>query len=268
MLEKKRLFLLDIDGTISIDGVLIEGALEFLESVLRIGGKYIFITNNVTSSIKQYIEQFEKMNIKCDESNLITASYATSLYLKNKYKNKKIFVMGARSFINELKKFEINITEEIEEDIVCAVAAYDTELTYGKIETICELLTKRKDIDYIATNPDLVCPTNFGFVPDCGSICMMIENAVKRKPVYIGKPNDMIIDICLEKNNYQREETLLIGDRLYTDIACGINGHIDTCLVLSGEAEKKDLKHTEFKPDYVFKSLKELGEEIRSFSKS
>ena len=100
-------------------------------------------------------------------------------------------------------------------------------------------MLKRKDIDYIATNPDLVCPTSFGFIPDCGSICMMIENAVKRKPIYIGKPNDSIIDICLVKNNFKKEEAILIGDRLYTDIACGINSGVDSCVVLTGEAKKE-----------------------------
>lgn len=263
MFKNKKLFLLDIDGTISIDGVLIEGAHQFLETVIGLGGKYVFITNNVTLSIEEYIKKFLEMNIKVDESNFVTASYATALYLKERYNDKKIFVMGDESFVDELKKFKIRVTEDIEEDVVCAVAAYDMQLTYKKIENMCKLLTKRKDIDYIATNPDLVCPTSFGFVPDCGSVCNMIENAVNRKPLYIGKPNDKIIDICLLKNNCTREESLLIGDRLYTDIACGIKSKIDTCLVLTGEASEKDLKETKFKPDFVFKSIREVYMELK-----
>ena len=263
MFENKKLFLLDIDGTISIAGELIDGAKEFFDTVNEIGGKYIFVTNNVTCSISDYVKSFMEKGIECDESNFITASYATALYLKSKYKDNKIFVMGPTCFLEELKKIGLNITQNIECDICCAVAAYDNELTYKKIETICELLTKRDDIDYIATNPDLVCPTSFGFVPDCGSICMMIENAVKKKPIYIGKPNDLIIDICLVKNDFKKEEAILIGDRLYTDIACGIGGNIDTCLVLTGEAVKDDLEKSKFKPGLVFNSIKEICEEIR-----
>lgn len=263
MFENKKLFLLDIDGTISIDGVLIDGALEFFEEVNNLGGKYIFITNNVTSSIDEYIKKFSQMDVAVDESNFVTAAYASALYLKEKYNDKKIFVMGDPSFLEELRKFQLKITEDIEDDIVCAVVAYDMELTYKKIENICKLLTERKDIDYIATNPDLVCPTSFGYVPDCGSLCTMIENAVKRKPLYIGKPNNKIIDICLKNNNFTKEESLLIGDRLYTDIACGIKAGIDTCLVLSGEACENDLKNTEFKPDFVLKSIKDVWSNIK-----
>ncbi|MFR1908251.1 MAG: hypothetical protein ACLS28_22050 [Clostridium neonatale] len=132
MLEDKKLFLLDIDGTIAIDGILIDGTKNFMNYVLDIGGKYIFITNNSTKSIKDYVEQFIGLGIKVDETNFITASYATALYLQEHYKEKKIFVVGTKSFIEELKSFNINTTEDLEEDIQCAVVAYDNELTYKK----------------------------------------------------------------------------------------------------------------------------------------
>ncbi len=262
MLKNKKLFLLDIDGTIAIDGALIDGTKEFMSHVINISGKYIFITNNSTKSIKDYIEQFTELGIKVDESNFITASYATALYLKEHYKGKKIFVVGTKSFIQELKSFEVNTTEELSEDIECAVVAYDNELTYKKIEKICELLLTKKNIDYIATNPDLACPTKFGFVPDCGAICNMIKAAVKREPIFIGKPNKIIGDLCIKKSGFMKEEALVIGDRLYTDIACGINSNIDTALVLTGEARREDIETTIFKPEYIFENIKELYEKI------
>ncbi|AQR96647.1 HAD-IIA family hydrolase [Clostridium saccharoperbutylacetonicum] len=261
MLKDKKLFLLDIDGTIALDTTLIDGTLEFMEHVLSIGGKYIFITNNSTTSIDDYIKKFEKFKIKVDATSFVTSSYATALYLKENYKDKKIFVLGTKSFIQELKSFDIKVTEEQEDDISCAVVGFDNELNYKKIEDICELLTTR-NIDYIATNPDLVCPTSFGFIPDCGSICQMIGNAVKREPIYIGKPNKAIVEMCLKQTGYSKEETLVIGDRLYTDIACGINGGVDTAVLFTGEAKKEDLADTEFKPTYSFESIKELYEEL------
>ena len=262
MLKNKKLFLLDIDGTIAIDGVLIDGTKEFMSHVLNIGGKYIFITNNSTKSIKDYTEKFTELGIKVNESNFITASYATALYLKEHYKEKKIFVVGTKSFIDELRTFKLNITEEIEDDIRCAVVAYDNELTYKKIEKICEILSTNKDIEYIGTNPDLVCPTKFGFVPDCGAICNMIKAAVKKEPIFIGKPNKIIGNLCIKKSGFKKEEVLIIGDRLYTDIACGINSNIDTVLLLTGEAKKEDIETTIFKPDYVFEDIKRLYEGI------
>lgn len=91
----------------------------------------------------------------------------------------------------------------------------------------------------------------------------MIENATKRTPKYIGKPNRFIIDICLDKYGYKNEEILIIGDRLYTDILCGINTNIDTCLVLTGETVESDLKESKIPPQYIFKSIKELYYDLR-----
>ena len=261
MLKAKKLFLLDIDGTIALDTTLIDGTLDFMDYVLRIGGKYIFITNNSTKSIGDYIVKFEKFGIQVDETSFVTSSYATAIYLKETYNDKKIFVLGTKSFIEELRSFQVNVTEEQDDDIVCAVVGFDNELNYKKIEKICELLLTR-DIDYIGTNPDLVCPTTFGFVPDCGAICEMIGHAVKREPLYIGKPNKAIVEMCLNQTGFTKEETLVIGDRLYTDIACGINGGVDTCVVFTGEATKEDIVDTEFKPTYSFDTIKELYEEI------
>ncbi len=139
---------------------------------------------------------------------------------------------------------------------------WEQKSSYKKIENICELLITNPDIEYIATNPDLVCPVSFGYVPDCGSLCTMIENATKKKPLYMGKPNSFIIDICLKKYKFTAEETIIIGDRIYTDILCGINMNIDTCLVLTGEAEKNDLINSKFKPTYVFDSVKSIYESL------
>lgn len=261
MLKNKKLFLLDIDGTIAIDSVLIDGTKELMDYILKIDGKYIFITNNSTKSIKDYVDKFTKLGIKVDKTNFITASYATALYLREEYKNKRVFVIGTRSFIEELKSFDINVTEEIEENIDCVVVGYDNELNYRKVAKACELLLTR-NIDYIGTNPDLACPTKFGFVPDCGAICKMIECAVKREPIYIGKPNKLIVDLCLKESGFSKDETLVIGDRLYTDIACGINSDVETAVVFTGEAKEEDIKDTEFKPTYLFETIKELYENI------
>lgn len=261
MLKDKKLFLLDIDGTIALDTTLIDGTLEFMNHVLSIGGKYIFITNNSTKSIEDYIIKFEKFKIKVDETSFVTSSYATALYLRETYNDKKIFVLGTKSFVEELRRFKVNVTEDQDDDIVCAVVGFDNELNYKKVENICELLLTR-DIDYIATNPDLVCPTSFGFVPDCGAICEMIGHAVKREPLFIGKPNKKIVEMCLKQTGFTKEETLVIGDRLYTDIACGINGGVDTAVVFTGEAKREDIINAKYMPSYSFDTIKELYQEL------
>lgn len=258
-IKNKKLFLLDIDGTIGFDSYLFEGAMEFFHEVKRKQGKYIFITNNSTKSIKDYVNKFLKMGVDVDESSFLTSSYATAMYLKQQYNEKKLFIVGTRSFIQELEEFGLTVTEKIEEEIAAVVVGFDNELNYAKIQRACELLETR-NLDYIATNPDLVCPVGFGYVPDCGAICDFLEKAVKRKPLYIGKPNQIIVDMCIKKSGFAKNETVVIGDRLYTDIACGINAEVDTLLVFTGEAKITDLDGTEFKPTWYCESIANIYE--------
>lgn len=260
-MKDKKLFLLDIDGTIGFDSSLFEGAMDFFEEVNALGGKYIFITNNSTKSIRDYVDKFEKMGVSVDESSFVTSSYAAALYLKQEYQKNKLFVMGTDSFQKELKEFGLSITEEVEEDVEAVVVGFDNELTYEKVEKACELLETR-DVDYIATNPDLVCPVGFGYVPDCGAICDFLDKAVHRKPLFVGKPNPIIAEMCMEMTGYSKEETVVIGDRLYTDIACGINAEVDTVLVFTGEAKAADLSRTEFQPTYYCDSIADIYQSL------
>lgn len=261
-IKHKKLFLLDIDGTISFDSTLFDGSREFLHRVLENGGKYVFITNNSTKSIADYIKKFEAWEIPVDETSFLTASYATALYLKETYGDSLLFVLGTASFIKELRDFGLSVTEELEGEIQAAVVGFDNELNYEKLVKICKLLQTEK-VDYLATNPDLVCPVSFGFVPDCGAICDMIEKAVKRIPKYIGKPNPTMAELAMKANHCRAEDVLVIGDRLYTDIACGQNAGVDTAVVFTGEAKPEDLEKTEFVPTYYCKDIREIYECIR-----
>lgn len=261
MLENKKLFLFDIDGTIAVDSTLYEGSFELIEYISSIGGKSIYITNNSTKSRKDYVEKFSHWNIETSEDCFVTASYATSLYLQENFKNEKIFVCGTKSLVEELRNDGLMVTEEIEDNITCLVVGFDNEFTYEKSVKVCEILYT-KQVHFIATNPDLSCPTKFGFIPDCGAICKMIECATFRVPEYIGKPNKNIVDICLKQTGFSKEETIVVGDRLYTDIACGINAGVDTSVVFTGEAKEKDLKDTKYPPTYSFENIKQLYDSI------
>ena len=260
MLGDKKLFLLDIDGTICKGNQLIGGTKEFLSDIEKNGGKYIFITNNATRSIDDYILFFQQLGIMTNHSNFLTASYATVYYLKKYHPGELIYVMGTKSFIRELKKNKIRVTTDCEdEEISCVLISYDNQLTYEKISDTCRLLSTKK-VDYLATNPDYVCPIEFGFVPDCGSICEMLAHAVKRMPYFIGKPQPEMVELALQRNHYRKEETLIVGDRLYTDILCGYHAGVETVLVLSGEATKEEAKAYEHQPDYIMSSVDELHE--------
>lgn len=259
MLKDKKYFLFDIDGTLAIDDTIYEGSRELLNYIDSIGGRSFYITNNSTKSRKDYVEKFARWGIHTDEAQFMTASYAACKYLKKYYEGKKLFVVGTPSFVEELRSWGLFVCEQVEEDIACVVVGFDRTLRYEKIEGACELLF-RPEVDYVATNPDLRCPVAYGFVPDCGGICEMLKVTTDREPRYVGKPDAGIVHICMEQVQAESEEVLVVGDRLYTDIACGRNAGVETALVYTGEAKEKDLESTEYPPDYTYENIRELYE--------
>ena len=173
------------------------------------------------------------------------------------FEGKLIYAQGTKSFILELKANGLNVTEEYDENAVCVLVGFDPEITGAKMRTTCRMLML--GTPYYATNPDWVCPTEFGAVPDCGSMCFGYEKATGRKPVFIGKPQPEMIYACMEKFGAEKAQTVVIGDRLYTDIASGVNAGVDTLFVLSGEGTLKDLEESEVKPSFVLNSVNELN---------
>ena len=258
-LKDKRLFLLDMDGTIYLDNDLFDGTIDFLEYVKSIGGRYIFLTNNSSKSVDRYIEKLSSLGIKSTADDFLTSTNATVLYLKKK-NYKKIYAFGTKSFIEQLKDNGLFVTTELEDDIDCLCMGFDTELTFKKLEDACILLGR--GVDYVATNPDWGCPTWYGFVPDCGSVSQMLYNATKRRPVFIGKPEPAMAELAMEKTGYSKEKTVIMGDRLYTDIACGVNAGISSIFVLSGEGTKEDLEKSDVKPEFVYENIRKIHTDL------
>lgn len=261
-LIEKKLFLLDMDGTIYVENKLIPGAKDFLDILKKQGKDYVFLTNNSSKSIKNYLEKLHSLDISADESNMFTSGQATSFYLKKMNKKAKLYVVGTEAFKNDLAKDGFTIVENIEQEIDYLVVGFDTELNYEKIENACELIDR--NVNYIATNPDLICPIkDERFIPDCGAICNMLETATKKTPFYIGKPRKEMVEIVSKFKNIDLKDIAVIGDRLYTDIACGINAGVTSVLVLTGETKKEDIKNTEFVPDFIFDSINDLYQIIK-----
>ena len=258
-LKNKRLFLLDMDGTIYLDDQLFDGTLDFLAHVKRNGGRYLFLTNNSSKGIDKYVEKLARLGIESTADDFLTSTDATISYLNAK-KHKKIYAFGTASFKKQLSDAGLPIVDTLEDGIDCLCISNDWELTFKKLEDSCIIL--RDDVDYIATNPDWVCPTWYGSVPDCGSFCEMLYRATGKRPKFIGKPQPDMVYLALERTGYNKEDALMIGDRLYTDIACGVNAGIDSAFVLSGEGTLADLEVSEAKPTYVYENIRELLNDI------
>ncbi len=256
-LKNIQLFLLDMDGTIYIDNKLIDGAQEFFETLINQKKNYVFLTNNSSKGVEQYLKKLKNLNIKANNENMFTSAQATAIFLKEKKDKASLYVVGTESLKKELALQGFIIEEDVNKHIDYLVVGYDTELNYEKLRKACYLLNR--GIEYVATNPDLVCPTGDNeFIPDCGSICNMLKTATNREPIYIGKPRKEMVEIVSNMKKIPLENIAVVGDRLYTDIACGINAGVKSICVLTGETKKEDIFETEFKPSYVFNSIKDL----------
>ncbi len=260
-LKEKRLFLLDMDGTIYLDEELFDGTKAFLHHVKEIGGRYVFLTNNSSRGVDAYVDKMARLGITAAEEDFLTSVDATIVYLHQNHPGKLCYVSGTETFCRQLEKSGIPVTDRLRDDVEVLVAGFDTELTFQKLEDSCILLNR--GVPFVATNPDWVCPTRYGYVPDCGSVCRMLETATGRRPRFIGKPQPEMALLAMERFGFTKEQTVLIGDRLYTDIACGVNAGIDTVFVLSGEGTLADLETSEVQPTVVLEHIRAVLERMK-----
>ncbi len=254
-----ELFLFDMDGTLYLGDRLYDFSKELLETIKNKGKKYLFMTNNSSKSVEDYVKKLEKLGIPATREDFMTSSQATAYYLHKHHEGQRLYVCGTESLKKELRREGFTVTEKVE-DTDCIVMGFDTELTFQKLHDVSYLLLTRKDIPYIATNPDLVCPTEFGSVPDCGSVCAAVKNATGRLPVVIGKPSPLMPQLAMEKLGISKEKTCVVGDRIYTDIKSGLNAGAMGILVLSGETTPEILAESPDKPHLV---LQDAGEILR-----
>lgn len=278
-LTNKRLFLLDMDGTLYLDDRLFPGAAEFLAKIRQSGGKYLFLTNNSSKGVDAYVAKMTRLGVPAVPADFLTSVDALIVFLERTYgaavKKKKMYVVGTRSFRAQLAAAGFLLTETPDDDTDILILGFDRELTYRKLEDACRLLARgvqKSDarqakkalpaVDYYATNPDWVCPTAFGSVPDCGSMAWMLEKATGRLPKFIGKPEPEMALLAMAQCGCSAAETLLIGDRLYTDIACGNRAGVDTAFVLSGEGTLADLAKGQGKPTYIFENIAEVSKAV------
>lgn len=262
ILRSKKLFLFDMDGTLYLGNKLYDFTLELLDMLKKTGRHYLFMTNNSSKSVDDYVKKLASLGIEADRNDFMTSSQATAFYLHKHHEGQKLYVCGTRSLKDELRREGFVITEDVTET-ECIVMGFDTELTFQKLHDVSFMLLTRPELPYIATNPDYVCPTEFGSVPDCGSVCDMIYNATKKRPVVIGKPSPLMPQLAMEALGINDSEACVVGDRIYTDIKSGLNAGITSVLVLSGETTKEILEESTDKPHIVLENAGQILEALK-----
>ena len=254
---------LDMDGTIYMGMSLFPYTNPFLQTLRDLGIGYTFLTNNPTRSADDYLAKLRRLGVEAERDQMYTSSMATIDYLKlHRPEIQRLFVLGTPSMQEEFRRAGFVLTADDPDDRPDALlVAFDTTLEYGRL---CRAAwwAAQEGMPYIATNPDWVCPTDERTVlVECGSLCKALEGATGRKPdLVIGKPSPGMLWCIRDRYGLENQEIAMVGDRIYTDVACGVNAGVDTVLVLSGETKLADVETSDIKPTFILQDVKELLE--------
>ncbi len=255
--EKTKYFIIDMDGTFYLSGNIIEGSIDFLNKVRETGRDFYFFTNNSSNNVEVCREKLAKMGYPVDEKRVIISSHVAASYINKKYPNKKVYLLGNERLTEDMKKAGINLVDE-NPDIV--LLGFDTTLTYEKIRKAAKYIYD--GAIYLATHPDVNCPTADGFKPDTGSMIEMFAASTGKRPQVLGKPMTATVDYITELLNCKGEELAFVGDRLATDIAIGANHGIPCALVYSGVTTPEEYASQDIKASVEVANLKELAQYI------
>jgi HAD superfamily hydrolase (TIGR01450 family) len=249
-----RGLLVDLDGTVYLGGNLLPGAREFLLRLRETQRRILFLSNNSSRSRAFYHGRLADLGLATERGEIFTSTSSALIYLSRHHPGARVFALGTPEFEEELRLTGVTLVQE-RADVV--LLAFDKTLTYAKIAAAYGFL--EAGATYLATHPDLLCPTEDGFIPDVGCFIALFEKATGRTPKVLGKPAAEMVSCALEALGLEAGEVAMVGDRLYTDIRMARLGGLLSILVLSGETRRADLKKGEDTPDFVVENLGEIG---------
>lgn len=255
----KKLGIFDMDGTIYLGKDLIPGALETLYRLQAVGVRVMFFTNNSSHDLDFYERKMTDFGFLCTvEDNFYSSTEVTIEHLKEE-KAKRLYIVGNQSMKRRFAK-HFTLVEGYSEDaqIDAVVCGFCTELVYKDLQDACLFLLTR-DCKFYATNGDYRCPIEGGlYIPDCGGMIEWLRLATGKEATVLGKPSPVVIETLMKRFNVTKEETFVVGDRLYTDVLVGLNAGVDSIAVLSGEMSQADIDASPYKPTVALPSIADL----------
>lgn len=254
LIAQKKVFLLDLDGTLYLDETPIGDMAHTLEALREHGKRVVYLTNNSSKTAEEYVRKLSRIGFYREGDLVYTSAMATAEYLRAAYPQKKVYLAATDAVKAEF--FENGI-EHSEEEGEIAVLAYDTTIDFRKFCKLNELIVR--GAPYVATHPDAVCPAKGVFPPDVGSFIALLEASSGRRPdVICGKPDRIMGDCIRRRLGVRAEEVVMVGDRLHTDIRFGNRNGFSALLVYSGETRPQDLEKSADRPDLILDSLNDI----------
>lgn len=246
-------YLIDLDGTIYQGKNRIPAGERFIKRLQERGIPYLLVTNNTTRTPEMVQDMLSKQfNVETGIETIYTATMATVDYMNDMNRGKTAYVIGETGLKSAIAA--AGYVEELENPAY-VVVGLDSQVTYDMLATAT--LAIQKGALFIGTNPDLNIPTERGLMPGAGALNALLKAATRVKPVFIGKPNAIIMNKSLEVLGIQRSEAVMVGDNYLTDIMAGIQNDIATILVTTGFTRPEEVPTLPIQPDHVLSSLDE-----------
>ena len=252
-LHEKQAFICDMDGVIYHGNQVLPGVVDFVAWLQREKKSFLFLTNSSERTPRELHDKLKRMGVDVGVEHFYTSALATAAFLKSQTPGGSVYVIGQAGLVNAL--YDAGFTmNDIDPDYV--VIGESMEYTYTKV--IRAVHHVRNGARLIGTNPDLTGPVEGGIVPATGALMAPIELATGCKAYYVGKPNPLMMRHALKRLNMRREDTVIIGDRMDTDIIAGIESDIMTVLVLSGVTARDDIPRFAYRPNLVLNGVGEI----------
>ncbi|MCM3567585.1 TIGR01457 family HAD-type hydrolase [Neobacillus mesonae] len=249
-MKKYNGYLIDLDGTMYRGSERIEAASDFVKRLKEKGIPYLFVTNNSSRTPAQVAEKLVQFDIPAEEKLIFTTSMATANYIYEQKKDASVYVIGEEGIQTAIEEKGL---KQAKEDADFVVVGIDRSISYEKLAVGC--LAVRNGAKFISTNGDIALPTERGLLPGNGALTSVIAVSTKTKPVFIGKPESIIVEQALKVLGTSKEETIMVGDNYDTDILAGINAGMDTLLVHTGVTTKELLTGYDQMPTFAIDSL-------------
>jgi len=260
-LKRKKFLIFDMDGTIYLGDRPLPGAVDLLTKLdSSTGRRMIYFTNNASKDPGHYQKKLRRMGFPASKGQILTSADVLIKFLKLHRPNSSVYLLGTPELGEMFAQQNIRLTSDVP-DIV--VTSFDTTLTYARLECACTYI--RNGAEWLTTHPDINCPVENGYIPDCGAINELIRASTgKPLPKAFGKPCGEVVEMIEEIYGESREDMAVFGDRLYTDIALGKKNGLTAVLVLSGESSLEDAMALpeNLRPDVIFENLEEAKKYI------
>lgn len=267
MLKHIRAFVADMDGVLWRDHEILAGAAEFFQDLAAQHVPYVFATNNSSRTVAYYEDKMARLGIPAQAEQIITSAVATADYLAEQYPQRTtLFVMGGEGITHALADKGFELLTGFEASVEVVVVGLDRGFSYEKLHQAIHHV--RRGARLIGTNADKTFPIPNGLAPGAGTMIAAVEAGSAQTAEIVGKPALPMFQIALSRLGVAATQTLMIGDRLETDIWGGHAAEMKTALVLSGVAAEQDIINSKIKPDFVFANLLELWQAYRDEEKS